>query len=75
MASQIRRADANLPPYRLIDTAQGYGNEESVGQALRDSGVPRREVFLTTKLWPGPKFQAWRRDDPVATLSCSAVTD
>ena len=46
MASQSVRADANLPPYRLIDTAQGYGNEESVGQALRDSGVPRREVFL-----------------------------
>jgi diketogulonate reductase-like aldo/keto reductase len=57
--------------YRLIDTAQGYGNEESVGQALRDSGVPRREVFLTTKLWPGPKFQAWRRDAPVAAAEQS----
>ncbi len=57
--------------YRHIDTAQIYGNEESVGQALRDSGVPRREVFLTTKLYPGPRFQAWRRDDPVAAAEQS----
>jgi 2,5-diketo-D-gluconate reductase A len=39
--------------YRLIDTAQAYGNEESVGRALRDSGVPREEVFITTKFHPG----------------------
>src|SRR3954453_18235506 len=32
--------------YRHIDTAQAYGNEESVGRALRDSGVPRDEVFV-----------------------------
>ncbi|HTX07279.1 MAG TPA: aldo/keto reductase [Solirubrobacteraceae bacterium] len=38
--------------YRHIDTAQAYGNEESVGQALRESGVPREEVFLTTKFFP-----------------------
>jgi diketogulonate reductase-like aldo/keto reductase len=38
--------------YRHIDTAQAYGNEESVGRALRDSGVPRNEVFLTTKFFP-----------------------
>jgi 2,5-diketo-D-gluconate reductase A len=38
--------------YRHIDTAQAYGNEESVGQALRDSGVPREEVFITTKFTP-----------------------
>jgi diketogulonate reductase-like aldo/keto reductase len=38
--------------YRLIDTAQAYGNEESVGRALRDSGVPREEVFITTKFYP-----------------------
>jgi 2,5-diketo-D-gluconate reductase A len=38
--------------YRLIDTAQAYGNEESVGQALRQSGVPREEVFITTKFDP-----------------------
>ncbi len=37
--------------YRHIDTAQFYFNEESVGAAVRDSGVPRNEIFLTTKLW------------------------
>ena len=39
--------------YRHIDTAQGYGNEASVGRALRDSGVPREDVFITTKFNPG----------------------
>ena len=38
--------------YRHLDTAQAYGNEESVGRALRDSGVPREEVFITTKFYP-----------------------
>ncbi len=38
--------------YRHVDTAQLYGNEESVGRALRDSGVPREEVFITTKFLP-----------------------
>jgi 2,5-diketo-D-gluconate reductase A len=37
--------------YRLIDTAKLYGNEEGVGRAIRGSGVPRDEVFVTTKLW------------------------
>ena len=37
--------------YRHIDTAMIYGNEESVGKGLRDSGLKRRDVFLTTKLW------------------------
>jgi diketogulonate reductase-like aldo/keto reductase len=50
--------------YRHIDTAQAYGNEESVGRALRDSGVPREEVFLTTKFFP-------RHKDPVAELENS----
>ncbi|OZM80412.1 aldo/keto reductase [Pseudonocardia sp. MH-G8] len=36
--------------YRHIDTAQGYGNEEGVGQAVRESGLSREEVFVTTKL-------------------------
>jgi diketogulonate reductase-like aldo/keto reductase len=39
--------------YRHIDTATMYGNESEVGQALSDSGVPREQVFLTTKLPPG----------------------
>ncbi len=38
--------------YRHIDTAQAYGNERSVGTAQRDSGVPRDEVFVTTKFYP-----------------------
>lgn len=37
--------------YRLIDTAQAYGNEEAVGEAVRESGIPREEIFITTKLW------------------------
>lgn len=37
--------------YRLIDTAASYGNEEAVGNALKSSGVPRKELFVTTKLW------------------------
>ena len=41
--------------YRHIDTAQAYGNEASVGRALRDSGVPRDEVFITTKFHPDRK--------------------
>jgi diketogulonate reductase-like aldo/keto reductase len=39
--------------YRHIDTAQAYGNEESVGRALRESGLSRDEVFITTKFYPG----------------------
>lgn len=37
--------------YRLIDTASMYGNERDVGEAIRRSGVPRDQVFVTTKLW------------------------
>ncbi|NMO96366.1 aldo/keto reductase [Paenibacillus lemnae] len=37
--------------YRSIDTAAIYGNEEGVGQAIRESGVPREELFITTKVW------------------------
>lgn len=37
--------------YRAIDTAQSYGNEEAVGSAVKKSGVPRSDLFLTTKVW------------------------
>jgi len=37
--------------FRLIDTAQGYGNERAVGNAIKKSGVAREELFITTKLW------------------------
>lgn len=38
--------------YRHIDTAHAYQNERSVGAAVRKSGVPREEIWITTKLWP-----------------------
>lgn len=37
--------------YRLIDTAQAYGNEEAVGKAVQKSGLPREDFFITTKVW------------------------
>jgi len=43
--------DAIQTGYRLIDTAASYGNEEAVGRAIKRSGVPREELFITTKLW------------------------
>ncbi len=50
--------------YRHIDTAQAYGNEESVGVGLRESGVPREEIFVTTKFFP-------EQEDPAAALEAS----
>ena len=50
--------------YRHVDTAQAYGNEESVGRGLRESGVPRDDVFITTKFLPA-------RRDPVAEIERS----
>src|SRR5512136_2045308 len=44
-------AEALAVGYRHVDTARAYRNEADVGEALRESGVPRREVFVTTKLW------------------------
>lgn len=43
--------DAINAGYRLIDTAQAYGNEEGVGNAIVKCGVPREELFITTKIW------------------------
>ena len=43
--------DAIDSGYRLIDTAQSYENEEAVGKAIKRSGVPRGDLFITTKLW------------------------
>jgi diketogulonate reductase-like aldo/keto reductase len=50
--------------YRHIDTAQAYGNEKGVGRGLRESGVPREQVYLTTKFLPN-------RSDPVRELEGS----
>lgn len=43
--------DALKIGYRSIDTAAAYDNEEAVGRAVRRSGIPREELFITTKLW------------------------
>ncbi|MFE2038666.1 aldo/keto reductase [Streptomyces scopuliridis] len=43
--------DALAAGYRSIDTASGYRNEEAVGRAVKNSGIPREELFITTKLW------------------------
>jgi 2,5-diketo-D-gluconate reductase A len=50
--------------YRHIDTAQAYGNEESVGRALSESGLAREDVFVTTKFFPGAR-------DPAAEAEAS----
>ncbi len=52
-AEQCEQAvvDAIARGYRLIDTAASYGNEEAVGRGIARSGVPREELFITTKLW------------------------
>jgi diketogulonate reductase-like aldo/keto reductase len=50
--------------YRHIDTAQAYGNEASVGRALRESGIARDELFITTKFYPG-------RRDPLREAASS----
>lgn len=48
--------------YRLIDTAAAYGNEEAVGRAIRRSGIPREQLFVTTKLWiPDISYEGARR--------------
>lgn len=43
-------SDAISVGYRLIDTAQAYGNEEGVGNAIRKSNIPRKDLFITTKV-------------------------
>jgi Aldo/keto reductase family len=52
--------------YRHIDTAQAYGNEQNVGQGLRESGLPRDQVFITTKFNPA------RRDPDAERLSAAS---
>ncbi|MCS4230764.1 2,5-diketo-D-gluconate reductase B [Stenotrophomonas maltophilia] len=50
--------------YRAIDTAQIYGNEAEVGQAITESGVPRDDIYLTTKIW----ISEFKRDALLASL-------
>src|SRR3954471_10257577 len=44
-------AEALAAGYRSLDTAAAYRNEEAVGRAIKTSGIPREELFITTKLW------------------------
>ncbi len=58
--------DAFAVGYRHVDTAHIYGNERDVGEAIRRSGLPREEIFVTTKLWNsdhgyGPALRAFER--------------
>ncbi|MCY1136379.1 aldo/keto reductase [Actinoplanes sp. Pm04-4] len=59
--------------YRHIDTAQAYGNEASVGRALRDSGVAREDVFITTKFYPGSKDPEAEAQRSLERLGVDAV--
>ncbi len=59
--------------YRHIDTAQAYGNEASVGRALRDSGVPREEVYITTKFDPSRRDPAAEAEQSLKRLSLDHV--
>ena len=54
--------------YRHIDTAQSYFNESEVGEALNESGVPRKEIFLTTKVWIDNYGEGKTYDSVVASL-------
>ena len=55
---------------RLIDTAYMYHNEESVGQAVRESGIPREEIFVITKLYPWHGMLPHPRFPDDAKASC-----
>jgi diketogulonate reductase-like aldo/keto reductase len=59
--------------YRHIDTAQAYGNEESVGQALKQSGVAREDIFITTKFYPGSEDPVAEAEDSLRRLGVDYV--
>ena len=59
--------------YRHIDTASMYRNERNVGAALRRSGLPRQEVFVTTKLMPGPRSAARELEKSLTRLGLDHV--
>lgn len=69
-------ADALSVGYRSIDTAQAYFNEENVGDAIRKSGIPRNEIFITTKIWisnAGEKNAAKSIDESLRKLQTDYV--
>ena len=59
--------------YRLIDTANAYVNERAVGRGMRDSGVKREEIFLSTKLWPSEYENANAVDETLERLGVEYV--
>ncbi len=59
--------------YRLIDTANAYVNEKAVGRAIRQSGLPRAEIFLETKLWPSFYEQSDAVDKTLARLDTDYI--
>ena len=59
--------------YRLIDTANAYMNEKAVGRAIKKSGVPRKEIFLETKLWPSFYEQADAVDKTLQRLDTDYI--
>ena len=54
--------------YRHIDTAKAYGNEASVGKAIRESGIPREDIFVTTKLWNAAMREGNEEEEFYASL-------
>lgn len=69
-------AEALAAGYRHVDTARAYRNEADVGAAVRDGGVPRRDVFVTTKLWNADHgYDRARRaiDESLSTLRLEQV--
>ena len=59
--------------YRLIDTANAYVNERAVGRGMRDSGVKREEIFLSTKLWPSEYENEHAVDETLERLGVDNV--
>jgi len=59
--------------YRLIDTANAYVNERAVGRGIKESGVPREEIFLSTKLWPSEYENENAVDETLERLGVSGV--
>ena len=59
--------------YRLVDTANAYVNERAVGRGMRESGVPRDEIFLSTKLWPSEYENPKAVDETLARLGVDYV--
>ena len=59
--------------YRLIDTANAYVNERAVGHGMRESGIPREKIFLSTKLWPSEYENPKAVDETLARLGVDYV--